>query len=264
MISYIRLSFSQNGTEIGIYAHILPILACKPLFMKPTQIFIYLAFFLLFCPTNKMNAVGIRSFVGTWINEKANVSKISINVENGVASVTVWGLSEDGPCQLSSGESFSRVDDGSTELLASVKKELWEAHMMMRLHGERLEVRIVSVTKDGQQLITQKYMSSYNRVDSEERLDSDMPLGGIKGKLEGPAVSTASIFQAVLLNEEGTRMMDRQALHPQNGFYFSNLEDGIYQIQIESPGSTGVEVSAPRFEAEVRDGKIAVKTIVLE
>lgn len=234
--------------------------------MKTTRIYTILAISLLLMIGSSLRAdVSIHSFAGTWINERANISKISIEIDHGAASVLVWGLSEEGPCKLSSDDSYDRVGNNGAELLASVKNVELEAYMMMRLQGERLEVRVVSRSKEGEQVVTKKFMSSYSReITMVSSDDSTLPSGGIQGLISGPASSTASIFQVVLLAEDGQQFLDRMPLSAQAGFSFNHLEDGIYNLQIESNEETVVRAVPAKFEVEIQNGQLISRTIHLE
>ncbi|MEM7367122.1 MAG: hypothetical protein AAF587_00905 [Bacteroidota bacterium] len=233
--------------------------------MKTTQKYFFLAIGLLLSAGTHLHALTLQSFAGTWINERANISKISIEVDEGNASVMVWGLREEGPCRLNSDESFDRVGNNGTELMASIRNGDWEAYMMMRLRGERLEVRVVSMLKEGGQTVTQKYMSSYIRENIEQSASVvSIPGGGIKGIIGGPASATASLFQVLLVDQKDERFLDRQPLNSEEGFYFPGLEDGLYKIKIESFDETGVTVSPSQFDIHIQNGQTISRNIHLE
>lgn len=231
--------------------------------MKTTLLTTTLALFISCVLATESTSQGLQSYVGTWVNQQADIAKITVEIKDGDAWARAWRSCESGLCEIGwvNALPFAKVGGMEAEmaLTFSLQMEESEAHLLLQRQGDRLGVKVVSVKEESGRSLRTTYMAFYDRP----ILPAPVLTGQIHGKVTGPAKTLANSVQVLLLDEQG-RLISRQPLRP-TGYQLSDIPVGSYTLRFEQQGELGSLLLDPgELSIEVFQGQATEQSVQLK
>ncbi|MEM7660309.1 MAG: hypothetical protein AAF399_29655 [Bacteroidota bacterium] len=230
--------------------------------MKTSLLTCLLALIFLGAFASESTSPELQSYVGTWINERADIAKITVEVKDGEAWARAWRSCDQGLCEIGwvNAEPFAKVGGMDSELALTFSLQMaeTEAHLLLQRQGDRLGVKVVSIRQESGHPLRTTYMAFYDRPISA----NPALTGSIIGQVTGPAKTLASTVQVVLTDAQG-RLISRQPLRA-NGYELQEVPAGSYHLRFEEQGGQGILLLEPgELEIEVYPGETTKQSIRL-